>query len=349
MEVPAISLVYLPAAIGLGALHALEPGHAKTMTAAYLIGIHGRWTDAVVLGLAAASTHSLVVVAIAVSAVLVGRQAFAGDALWWLQVGSGAIVALLGGWMVRRRLRRTAPAHHHHQPEAAVVESAGNRCEIAIIDTPRGERMRLRWDAPPADAVAVAIARPPGADERLSFAADPADPRCLLSRETPQEPHAFAAVVEAGAVRLPFAMREPAGHDHAHLDDEAHARAHAAQLPAYVGGGARPSCWQVVAFGAAGGLVPCPASISVMLLALSVGSTASGLALVAGFSLGLALALVGVGLVVVTGLSTLGKGGRFAAISRHAPVISAGVVVASGVVAIVAALVGGHHPPVAGG
>lgn len=347
MEVPAISLVYLPAAIGLGALHALEPGHAKTMTAAYLIGIHGRWTDAVVLGVAAASAHSLVVVGIAVTAVLLGRQAFAGDALWWLQVGSGAIVALLGGWMVWRRLRRTQAAHHHQAPPV-VAEAAGRRCEVAIVDTPQGERMRLRWDAPPAEAVAVAIARPPGADERLSFAVDPADRRCLLSRETPQEPHAFAAVVEAGAMRLPFTMREPDGHDHAHLDDEAHARAHAAQLPAYVGGGARPSCWQVVAFGAAGGLVPCPASISVMLLALSVGSTASGLALVAGFSLGLALALVGVGLVVVTGLSTLGKDGRFAALSRHAPVISAGVVVASGVAAIVVALVGGHHPVTGG-
>jgi nickel/cobalt exporter len=42
----AISLTYLPIAIGLSALHALEPGHAKTMTAAYLVGIHGRWTDA---------------------------------------------------------------------------------------------------------------------------------------------------------------------------------------------------------------------------------------------------------------------------------------------------------------
>lgn len=348
MEVPAISLVYLPAAIGLGALHALEPGHAKTMTAAYLIGIHGRWSDAVVLGLAAAATHSLVVVAIAVGAVLLGRQAFAGDALWWLQIGSGAVVVLLGGWMLWRRLRR-AHHHYHHQPDPVTVEAAGRRCAIAIVDTPQGERMRLAWDSPPDGAVAVAIARPPGADERLSFAADPADPCRLLSRETPQEPHAFAAVVEAGAVRLPFAMSEPEGHDHAHLDDEAHARAHAAHLPAYVGGATRPSCWQVVAFGAAGGLVPCPASISVMLLALSVGSTASGLALVAGFSLGLALALVGVGLLVVTGLSTLGRGGRFAAVSRHAPAISAGVVVASGVAAIAVALAGGHQAPHAGG
>jgi ABC-type nickel/cobalt efflux system permease component RcnA len=46
-----VSLTYVPIAIGLGAMHALEPGHAKTMTAAYLVGIHGRWHDAVLLGL----------------------------------------------------------------------------------------------------------------------------------------------------------------------------------------------------------------------------------------------------------------------------------------------------------
>ena len=34
-----LGIVYFPAAIALGALHALEPGHAKGLTAAYLIGI----------------------------------------------------------------------------------------------------------------------------------------------------------------------------------------------------------------------------------------------------------------------------------------------------------------------
>ena len=81
-----------------------------------------------------------------------------------------------------------------------------------------------------------------------------------------------------------------------------------------------------------------------MLLALSVGSTLNGLVLVFGFSLGLALALVSVGLVVVVGVSQLGKGGRFSSISRYAPVISAAVIVLSGVAAVVLGLTGhGHH------
>lgn len=41
------SLVYFPTALALGALHALEPGHAKTLTAVYLIGIEGTKRDAI--------------------------------------------------------------------------------------------------------------------------------------------------------------------------------------------------------------------------------------------------------------------------------------------------------------
>ena len=57
MTITALSLSYFPVAIGLGALHALETGHAKIMTTAYLVGIRGRWTDALLLGLAAALTQ----------------------------------------------------------------------------------------------------------------------------------------------------------------------------------------------------------------------------------------------------------------------------------------------------
>ncbi|MCK6490405.1 MAG: sulfite exporter TauE/SafE family protein [Planctomycetes bacterium] len=347
MDITAVSLTYLPIAVGLGALHALEPGHAKTMTAAYLVGIHGRWTDAVLLGLAAALTHSLVVIAIAVTALYLGREAFAGDAIWWLQIGSGVVVILLGSWMLWRRLRPRAHVHHHHDAAAPVVASGPqHRCEVGITGAFPNERMILLFATAPSGAVTAAISRPGGKTERLSFAADAAQPLRFVSAETPQEPHEFSAVIElADGERLPFAVTEPVGHGHDHLDDVAHAKAHADQMPAYVGTGLRPTWWQVVVFGAAGGLVPCPASISVMLLALSVGSTVSGLVLVFGFSLGLALALVGVGLVVVAGMHQLGKSGRFSALSRYAPAISAAVVVASGLAAVVLGLIGpGHHP-----
>src|SRR5262245_44051745 len=107
------SILYLPSAIGLGALHALEPGHAKTLTAAYLIGTKGTKRDAVLLGLSVAFTHSIVVVLLAVLGVWAGREAFTDDAMYWLQIVSGALVIVLGGYLLYRRWPRT----DHRHPE----------------------------------------------------------------------------------------------------------------------------------------------------------------------------------------------------------------------------------------
>jgi hypothetical protein len=64
--------------------------------------------------------------------------------------------------------------------------------------------------------------------------------------------------------------------------------------------------------------------------------------MVLGFSVGLAITLVGIGLAVVMGLNALGSKGRFAWLSRRAPVISAAVVVLSGAAALAIALIGNH-------
>jgi nickel/cobalt exporter len=77
-----------------------------------------------------------------------------------------------------------------------------------------------------------------------------------------------------------------------------------------------------------------------MLLAISVNRTGNGLILVLGLSIGLALTLVAIGLAVVMGLNALGAQGRFAWLSRRAPLLSAAVVVLSGVSAIVIAAAG---------
>jgi len=43
--------LYLPTAVLLGALHGLEPGHSKTMMAAFIIAVRGTVAQAVLLGL----------------------------------------------------------------------------------------------------------------------------------------------------------------------------------------------------------------------------------------------------------------------------------------------------------
>lgn len=68
------SWLFLPSAILLGALHGLEPGHSKTMMAAFIIAVRGTVAQAVLLGLAATVSHTAVVWAIALAGLHLGAQ-----------------------------------------------------------------------------------------------------------------------------------------------------------------------------------------------------------------------------------------------------------------------------------
>src|SRR5688572_14909057 len=57
--------LFVPTAILLGALHGLEPGHSKTMMAAFIVAVRGTVFQAVLLGLAATISHTAIVWGIA--------------------------------------------------------------------------------------------------------------------------------------------------------------------------------------------------------------------------------------------------------------------------------------------
>lgn len=339
--------MYLPTALLLGALHALEPGHAKTLTAAYLIGIKGTKRDALLLGLSVALTHSLVVIGISVLALWIGRESFTEDVTHWLQIGSGIVVIILGAYLMIKRIiqMKRSGHHHHHGHEPVKIKTDLISGNLEIINTEAGERFRF---SPQSSLnkefnLRVIINRSNGL-EILELIKDQ-NSDFYMSTIAPSEPHEFSAEFEVTTLDskhevFPFEMHEP--HDHSHdseedhslMDDDEHARAHAATMPEYAKKGERPTNWQIITFGAAGGMIPCPASITVMLLALSIGKLGAGLFAVAGFSIGLAITLVGIGLVVVAGLSKLQGTGRFYWVSKNAPIISAGVVMLSGLAAL---------------
>ena len=77
---------------------------------------------------------------------------------------------------------------------------------------------------------------------------------------------------------------------------DAHAQAHADDIARRFGtAGREVTTGQIVVFGLTGGLIPCPASITVLLLCLQLKEVALGATLVLGFSLGLALTMVASG------------------------------------------------------
>ncbi len=106
--------LYFPLALVLGALHGLEPGHSKTMMAAFIIAVRGTVGQAVLLGLSAAFSHSLLIWVLAFGALHFGQNWSAESSEPWLQLASGLIVVAMAAWMVWRTRRSQAPHSHSH-------------------------------------------------------------------------------------------------------------------------------------------------------------------------------------------------------------------------------------------
>jgi nickel/cobalt exporter len=106
--------LYLPVAVLLGALHGLEPGHSKTMMAAFIVAIRGTVLQAVLLGLSAAVSHSALIAVLAVGALRFGTGWTAEKVAPSLETVSGACIALLSVWVLARARRELHPHDHGH-------------------------------------------------------------------------------------------------------------------------------------------------------------------------------------------------------------------------------------------
>jgi ABC-type nickel/cobalt efflux system permease component RcnA len=100
-------------ALGLGALHALEPGHGKTIVAAYLVGSRGTAWHAVLLGLIVTISHTAGVFALGAITLYASRYIVPEQLYPWLGVFSGLTIAGLGGYMFLRRWNGHDIGHSH--------------------------------------------------------------------------------------------------------------------------------------------------------------------------------------------------------------------------------------------
>ena len=238
---------FIPSAILLGALHGLEPGHSKTMMAAFIIAIKGTIKQAVMLGLAATISHTAVVWLIAVGGMVISKRFTAQSAEPWLQLISAVIIIGTAFWMFWRTWRGERNwlenmhehdhAHHHHDHED----------------------------------------------------------------------------------------HHDHGHHHHHEHGEyqdAHARAHANDIKRRFDG-REVTNWQILLFGLTGGLIPCPAAITVLLICIQLKALTLGATLVVSFSIGLALTLVTVGVGAAISVQQVAKRwSGFNTLAKRAPYFS---------------------------
>jgi nickel/cobalt exporter len=108
-------VVALLTAAGIGALHALGPGHGKAIMAAYLVGANGRVRHAVVVGTAISIMHTVSVLALGMIT-LWAASVFPPERVYpWLSFVSGVVVVGLGAYLLSARVRaRRARVSHDH-------------------------------------------------------------------------------------------------------------------------------------------------------------------------------------------------------------------------------------------
>ena len=272
-------------ALVLGALHGLEPGHSKTMMAAYIIAVHGTVKQAVLLGISAAFSHSIIVWILAIVALTVGNELIGEQLEPLFMVISGVIVVGIAIWMLAQALERNSGPHghdHHHGHD----HDHEHEHELGHGH----HRQHDHYDG--------------------------------------HHHHSHAKMHHHAHTH---------GHPADDLDDpamDAHARAHAAEIRTRLADG-RTGTWQTILFGLSGGLIPCPAAITVFILCLQLGQMALGITLVSAFSIGLAVTLVAIGVVAALGLKAVSaRTSRFDAILRAAPWLSAALIAVVGIVII---------------
>ncbi|HET9343263.1 MAG TPA: hypothetical protein VFO25_10160 [Candidatus Eremiobacteraceae bacterium] len=130
---PLVVLLTLLAAIGLGALHALEPGHGKTLLAVSLVGARATPKQALLLATGLTIAHTAGVLLLGVALLFAARWIVPEAIYPWITFASGLVVASLGASSLARYVRaRRAVAHghdhddhHHHSHDHSHDHSLG--------------------------------------------------------------------------------------------------------------------------------------------------------------------------------------------------------------------------------
>ncbi|MEH6350099.1 nickel/cobalt efflux protein RcnA [Pseudomonas sp. 3JA] len=257
--------LYFPSAILLGALHGLEPGHSKTMMAAFIVAIRGSVKQAVLLGLAATLSHTVVVWLVAIGGMYLGQELDAETTEPYFQLASAALIVAIALWMLWRTWRgermfrfQQGHDHHHHDHDHDHDHDHHHHEHDHGHPEPKG---------------------------------------LALSLEGYQDAHEQA---HANDIRKRFTNRQV-------------------------------TTGQIIVFGLTGGLIPCPAAITVLLLCLQVKEVALGGLLVLCFSIGLAITLVTVGAAAAIGArQASNRWPWLGTVARRAPYLSSVLIIGVG-------------------
>jgi len=271
--------LFIPSAILLGVLHGLEPGHSKTMMAAFIVAVHGTVRQAVLLGLSATLSHTAVVWVVALSGLYFGAHWNSETSEPYFQLISAVLMIAVAVWMMTRTWRFTHPKfhlashdhahdHHHDHSHHHAHDHDHEHHHHAHHDHSHHEHQNHH----------SLLLQPANASDY-------------------QDPHELE---HANDIRRRFANK--------HVTTP-----------------------QIIIFGLTGGLIPCPAAITVLLLCLQLKKVTMGAALVLCFSIGLALTMVISGVLAALSVKHVSKHwSGFGDMAHYAPYFSGTIITVIG-------------------
>ncbi len=303
--------------IGFGAAHAVSPGHGKTVVAAYLVGQRGTRRQALWLGAAVTGAHTGSVLAL--GAVLTVTTLSNPELIVpYAEVLSGVLLAVLGGYLLfgaRRTLSAADHVHddaHRHDVQTSDVHDHATQPHDAHQHASGDHDQAHPHDHghPHDHDHADAHDHPHGGEKQLVALGAGAGSDLVVAEV------ARTTVVHSHGGRT---------HSHAPLDD-------------------KPLGWRSLAtMGLAGGLVPSPSALVVLLGATALGRAWFGVILVLCYGIGMAMTLTAAGLFLLRTQAMFTRRGwaigQGSTALRLLPLITAGLVVVVGAVLVVRGLV----------
>jgi len=225
--------------------------------------VRGTVWQAVLLGLAATLSHTAIVWAVAMGGLYFGGQWDAANSEPYLQLISAALIAATALWMAYRTWLQGLPQAHDHSHDHRHGHQHG--ANGIHSDHLRGHNE--------------------GRDHAHQHGVQHGHSHDHGREHVAAHSHAHSAAHTHSTATADAAP----GMD-------AHAQAHAREIEQRFASGHATNA-QILVFGLTGGLIPCPASITVLLLCLQLKQVALGATLVLSFSVGLALTMVASGVL----------------------------------------------------
>ncbi|MFC8516939.1 sulfite exporter TauE/SafE family protein [Streptomyces sp. NPDC057257] len=309
-------------AVFLGAMHALAPGHGKTLMAATAAarGGRARLKDVMPLAASVTVTHTLGVVALGL--LVTAGSAAAPSVITWLGIASGVLVITAGASLVRRAWRNRGPGHGHTHPHPPGPDGHTH-------DHPHGTGHTHDHPHP------------------HTHDTEETKERALVLVAAHTETVSATTETHSHSHSPGHSHRHDHGHTHHHDHDHGHHTHDHPDTIEHTHGGfththsIAPTLRGTILLGFAGGLVPSPSAVVVLVGAMALGQAWFGLLLVVAYGVGLALTLTAAGFAVVklgTGMNrVLDRRPRWTThpmatlVRRATPLASAFLVVALGI------------------